>query len=598
MEAQFLMKIHDVELQLYDSKEPATNAIKEDVKPEKRIIENALKEAEKAKFEGINDLFFASVKRVWELSEPDYFQVKARYGKISGLFSSDLDKATKVERGTSLADEDSNNKVKISKADMLIELIHSEGTLFHCPDDEVYISFTVAHSGSHGEEGAKKHTENWRLRSRNFKSWASYLFYSNHGTTPGDAAINEAVDTLTGIGLFDGDEIDICSRYAFHKEKIYVDLGCSHWKVVEISTAGFVVLNSNDVPVKFTRSNTFREIPKPIVGGNISLLWEHLNIDSEDIRHLCLAWIFECMRVNRPYPVLEISGEQGSAKSTFQKCLKEIIDPNKVDLRSAPRDVERIFVSTQNNHLLSYNNLSHLTVNVQDAFCTLSTGGGDASRKLYSDSEEQVFEAMRPVMMNGITQLATRPDLGDRTIALQLPRIKNYKTELELSNKWNNDLPQIMGALYALLSQVLAELPKVKPLSKPPRMADFAYLGQAMLNVQEIDRSFSDIFINNRDRVVLRAIESSPVAQALIKLIDGEQSYIGTKGGLMDKLVRYQSRYFDRSSWPKSVQGLMNSLNRIAPALRVQGIEIIEDKKRYKDGYRIKVLKIDTNTGV
>ncbi len=78
--------------------------------------------------------------------------------------------------------------------------------------------------------------------------------------------------------------------------------------------------------------------------------------------------------------------------------------------------------------------------------------------------------------------------------------------------------------------------------------------------------------------------------------MDNEKSYVGTKGGLMDKLVKYQSRYFDRSSWPKSVQGLMNSLNRIAPALRVQGIEIVEDKKRYKDGYRVKVLKIDTRT--
>ncbi len=477
------MKIHDVETQLNNTIEPEIGTRKEDTNSEKRIIEDALKAAEKAKFDGINDLFFASVKRVRELSEPDYLQIKAHYGKISGLFSSDLDKATKVKRGKSLASEETNDKVKTSKADMLIELIRSKGTLFHCPDDEVFISFTVAHFGSQGNEGSEKHTENWKLRSRSFKSWASYLFYSNHGTTPGEAAINEAIDTLTGIGLFDGDEIEICSRYALHEGKIYVDLGCEHWKAVEISTAGFVILNSNNVPVKFTRSNTFREIPKPVMGGKISLLWSHLNIESEDLRQLCLAWILECMRVNRPYPVLEISGEQGSAKSTFQKRLKEIIDPNKVDLRSAPCDVERIFVSTQNNHLLSYNNLSHLTVNMQDAFCTLSTGGGDASRKLYSDTEEQVFEAMRPVMMNGITQLATRPDLGDRTIALQLPRITEYKTESELSSRWERDLPQIIGALYDLLSKILAELPKLQQLKNPPRMADFSYLGQAMLNV-------------------------------------------------------------------------------------------------------------------
>ena len=63
----------------------------------------------------------------------------------------------------------------------------------------------------------------------------------------------------------------------------------------------------------------------------------------------------------------------------------------------------------------------------------------------------------------------------------------------------------------------------------------------------------------------------------------------------MEKLTKYQARYIDKNTWPKSVQGLMNILNRIAPALRVQEIEIFEDKKRYKNGYRIQVRKILTS---
>ena len=196
--------------------------------------------------------------------------------------------------------------------------------------------------------------------------------------------MNESIETLSGIGLYEGAEIEVCSRYGFYDGKIYIDLGCPNWKAVEVSCKGYKVIESRNVPVRFVRSNTTREIPSPVEGGEISLIWNHLNIASDDLRCLCLAWMIECMRVNRPYPVLEITGEQGSAKSTFQKRLKEIIDPNKVDLRSAPRDVERIYVATQNNHLISYNNLSHLTANTQDALCALSTGGGDASRKLYT----------------------------------------------------------------------------------------------------------------------------------------------------------------------------------------------------------------------
>ncbi|HID37602.1 MAG TPA: hypothetical protein EYP39_09575 [Ghiorsea sp.] len=202
-----------------------------------------------------------------------------------------------------------------------------------------------------------------------------------------------------------------------------------------------------------------------------------------------------------------------------------------------------------------------------------------------------MFEAMRPVVLNGISQLATRPDLADRTIALDLPRIETYIPEQDLKKKWAQDYPLILGALYSLMSQVLAELPNVR-IDKPPRMADFARLGQAMLNVLEIDDSFSDLYGRNRDRVVTRTIDASPVAQAIIKMLKADGDYNGTKGYLMDRLSDFQPKYFDKQSWPKTVRGLGDSLRRIAPALRVRSIEVLEDKARKKDGYHVSIRKI------
>ncbi|MFX7358995.1 hypothetical protein ABTJ04_19455, partial [Acinetobacter baumannii] len=68
-------------------------------------------------------------------------------------------------------------------------------------------------------------------------------------------------------------------------------------------------------------------------------------------------------------------------------------------------------------------NLSSLTPEQQDALCTLSTGGGFASRQFYTNGEEHVLECKRPVMMNGIAVVAPRPDLIDRVIHIDLPRI-------------------------------------------------------------------------------------------------------------------------------------------------------------------------------
>ncbi len=591
------MNKNDIKKSLIDgAKKPDTKANKqatESNESARRIIENALTDAEKGKLDGINDIFFGSLKKIRELSDADYIQFRNRLSKLDGYSNQEINKICKVyKKANTGSSEDSGEKQgRTSKADMLIELVRGKGTFFHNADDEVFVSFQVPHIDTETGEETGQHFETWNIRSRGFKNWASHLFYTTHETTPSDSGISEAIDTLSGLGQFEGEEIEVNLRYAFHDEKIYIDLGCKHWKIIEVSTGGYKVIESQNAPVKFIRSNIFRPLPVPEDGGNITLLWDHLNIESQDGRFLILAYILEAMRVTRPYPVLEIGGEQGSAKSTFQKRLREIIDPNKVNLRSAPRSVEDIFVATRNNHIISYNNLSHLTANTQDAFCTLSTGGGDATRKLYSTSEEEAWEAMRPIMMNGISMLATRPDLADRTVALELPRVKGYITEAQLQEDWEKDLPLILGAIYSLLAKTLVELPAVV-IDKPPRMADFARLGQAMLNALDVDESFTDLYMRNRDRVVLRAIEASPVAQSIITLIEKDIYYKGTRGGLMDRLTHHQPKYFDRSSYPKSVRGLMDALRRLAPALRVRDIEVIEDKKRHKDGYHVEIRKI------
>jgi hypothetical protein len=43
--------------------------------------------------------------------------------------------------------------------------------------------------------------------------------------------------------------------------------------------------------------------------------------------------------------------------------------------------------------------------------------------ELYTDSDEIIFDAMRPVTLNGIDHLAERADLAERALILHLPRI-------------------------------------------------------------------------------------------------------------------------------------------------------------------------------
>jgi hypothetical protein len=51
-------------------------------------------------------------------------------------------------------------------------------------------------------------------------------------------------------------------------------------------------------------------------------------------------------------------------------------------------------------------------------------------RRLYTDDEEMLFEAERPILLNGIEEVLSRPDLGDRAIFLTLGLVRNQPLNL------------------------------------------------------------------------------------------------------------------------------------------------------------------------
>ena len=46
-----------------------------------------------------------------------------------------------------------------------------------------------------------------------------------------------------------------------------------------------------------------------------------------------------------------------------------------------------------------------------------------STRRLFTDQDEMLFAAARPIILNGIEEVITRPDLADRAILLMLAPI-------------------------------------------------------------------------------------------------------------------------------------------------------------------------------
>src|SRR5579872_5121171 len=171
--------------------------------------------------------------------------------------------------------------------------------------------------------------------------------------------------------------------------------------------------------------------PHPGSGGKLDALRPFVNTPTDADWVLLASWLVAALSARGPYPVLVLHGEQGSAKSTTARVLRALVDPSTVPLRSEPKEARDLMIAAKHGWMLAYDNLSHLVPWLSDAICRLSTGGGFGTRQLYTDEDEILFDAMRPVIIDGIEELATRGDLLDRSIILRLPPIPDNRRRPE-----------------------------------------------------------------------------------------------------------------------------------------------------------------------
>jgi hypothetical protein len=299
----------------------------------------------------------------------------------------------------------------------------AEAELFHTPEGEPYAIVPV-----------NGHLENWPLKSRRFRQWLLRRYYHETKGAPKNQAVQEAIGIFESRANFEGSEYPVFVRLAEKSGRIYLDLGNDAWEAVEIDLDGWRVLS--EVPVKFRRARGMAPLPYPVPGGDINDLRRFVNIATDQDWMLLAAWLVAAFRPHGPYPILVQHGEQGSAKSTTARVLRALLDPNTAPLRGEPRDLRDVMIAASNGWIISFDNLSRIPHWLSDALCRLATGGGFSTRELYTDSEEVLFDAQRPTILNGIEELASRGDLLDRALILYLPSIEEQKREPE-SKFWS-----------------------------------------------------------------------------------------------------------------------------------------------------------------
>jgi hypothetical protein len=441
--------------------------------------------------------------------------------------------------------------------------------LFATPGGDPYVSIPV-----------NGHVEHYRADSEAVRRWLAYAYWQDRKAPPPADAIRTVQEILAARACFGAPVAETYLRVAPDPEgprgspEFYLDLGRGG-RAVAVSPLGW--RRVDNPPVHFRRPPGIAELPDPQPGHDLEELWSIVNVESPEIRRLLTAALTYWLQPLGPYPVLVITGEQGSAKSTTTRLLKHCIDPCRPLLGSQPESVRDLMVIANTTWVITFDNISRLPSWFSDALARLATGGGFVVRRNYTDDAAQIFDVNRPLILNGIEEFAHRADLLSRALLVSLPSISDSrrKDEREIWRAFERAHPRILGALLDIAVGAVARLPLVE-LAGKARMADFERWGEAMsLHLGDRPGEFSRIVRSNREQATAAVLEESPVAVALQVMQGPGGFWQGTCLELLETLRdQVPAATRDQAGWPKTPRGLSSQLRRLAPALRSVGIEV------------------------
>ena len=353
------------------------------------------------------------------------------------------------------------------------------------------------------------HQETWPIKSQGFRSWLTRKFYVEEDKPPSTQALQEVLGLFEARAQFDGPVREVGVRFMGDGQSAFLDLANDAWQAVEINSSGWRL--TSEPPVKFRRARGMAFILPMPIAGQISALRRFVNAPDDQNWILIVAWLLSALNPRGPYPILILQGEQGSGKSTVARVLRRLVDPSTTPLRSAPRDERDLMIAASNSWVISLDNLSGIQPWLSDALCRLSTGGGFATRELHTDNEEILFDATRPIILNGIDDIAANADLADRAVIVMLPQVREEEriSERDFWQEFDLALPGILGGLLEAISAAIRNADNVET-PQLPRMADFArWICAALPALPFTQEAFLQAYSENRRESVSLSIEAS-----------------------------------------------------------------------------------------
>ena len=386
-------------------------------------------------------------------------------------------------------------------------------------------------------------------------------------------------------------------------DTIYYDLANKDWQVVKITEDGWQLEQS---PIIFRRYGSTgiqvipsKEYPEDIFDQFISLI----NVKTDEQKLLLKCYIIALFVPEIPKPIQMLYGEQGAAKTSEQEAIKDLVDPSPILTVTFPRDINELVQKLMHNYVCYFDNISFIQPWVSDQLCRAVTGGGFSKRDLYSDDNDIIYNFRRCIGFNGVNLAATKADLLDRGLIMQLERIPEDKRlrDAVVKEYFAKIKPQLLGYIFDVLVKVLRFKKNTGGIQIDgyPRMADFAEIGETISRCMGYkDNEFINAYYKNINTLTDEAIASHPVASAILKFMEDKTEWTCTMTELYIELENIAVELMIDTAnkmWPKSPAMLSRRINEVKTNLRAKGIVIEEAFVDTAKGVRgIRVCKIAT----
>jgi len=471
---------------------------------------------------------------------------------------------------------------KESQGSEIIEMITEDSTakivLFHDEFKDPYMQITVG-----------EHRELWSCKSKMCRRWIARSYWRKRRKAARAEGIKTALTVIEGKACFDGPMIHLANRITEAEGAIWYDLSDPEWRAVKVTKEGWEVVKNP--PILFRRYSHQKAQSEPVHEGDVTLLFKYLNVSDKEQQLLLLVWLISCFVPNIPHPILIIYGAQGSSKTVFCRLMKKVVDPSVVETTGFPRDINGLIQLLAHHWCIAFDNVSYLPHDISDELCKAVTGGGLSKRELYSDDDDVLYTIRRCLIINGINLVATKPDILERGILLELERISEEKrmSEGAMIADFEKDLPGILGGIFSVLQKSLQIEPSIK-LSSMPRMADFARWGCAIAQaLGQPQERFLAAYQTNINRQNDEVLAESLIAWLIISFMEKKDDWEGTPTALRNALIQEAddngaTNIAKDRDFPRSANVLGKRVNELRTNLATKGLYITrgkEKKRRY-----------------